>query len=145
MTEPPSGEDRKSIPHFLDAAEHIGLSARAKVFALESMKKIIRAESRVHGERFNNVYLHEASSIDTFADLIGCAVALEDLDLFNSKIYSTRIAVGSGQFSFSHGPVPNPGNAIIEIFKGLPFSLLGTNIEEELTTPTGADDVSYIM
>lgn len=118
--------------------EHIGLGARAKVFALESMKKIIRAESRVHGERFNNVYLHEASSIDTFADLIGCAVALEDLDLFNSKIYSTRIAVGSGQFSFSHGPVPNPGNAIIEIFKGLPFSLLGTNIEEELTTPTGA-------
>ena len=62
MTEPPSGEDRKSIPHFLDA-EHIGLSARAKVFALESMKKIIRAESRVHGERFNNVYLHESSLI----------------------------------------------------------------------------------
>ena len=43
--------------------EHIGLGARAKVFALESMKKIIRAESRVHGERFNNVYLHEAQAL----------------------------------------------------------------------------------
>jgi uncharacterized protein (TIGR00299 family) protein len=118
--------------------DHIGLSTSSRVFALESMNKIIRAESKVHGERFNNVFLHEASSIDTFADIIGCAVALEELDLLNFKVYSTRVAVGSGQFSFSHGFVPNPGNAIIEIFKGLPFSLQGTNVEEELTTPTGA-------
>ena len=118
--------------------QHLGLSATARKFALESMKKIIRAESKVHGEDFNNVFLHEASSIDTFADLIGCAVALEELDLLNSKVYSTKVAVGSGQFSFSHGLVPNPGNAIIEIFKGLPFSLQGTDVKEELTTPTGA-------
>jgi pyridinium-3,5-bisthiocarboxylic acid mononucleotide nickel chelatase len=118
--------------------DRIGLRARARVFALESMKKIIGAESKVHGEPFNNIFLRETSSIDTFADLIGCAVALEELDLLNSKVYSTRVAVGSGQFSFSHGVVPNPGNAIIEIFKGLPFSLQGTNVEEELTTPTGA-------
>jgi uncharacterized protein (TIGR00299 family) protein len=70
--------------------------------------------------------------------LVGCAVALEDLKLFQSKIYSTSVAVGSGKFTFSHGSVPNPGNAIIEIFKGLPFTLFGTNLEEELTTPTGA-------
>jgi uncharacterized protein (TIGR00299 family) protein len=118
--------------------EHIRLGATAKAFALDSMKKIIRAESTVHGQHFNNVHLHEASSIDTFADLIGCAVALDELELFKSRIYSTRVAVGSGQFSFSHGLVPNPGNAIIEIFKGLPFTLFGTNSEEELTTPTGA-------
>jgi pyridinium-3,5-bisthiocarboxylic acid mononucleotide nickel chelatase len=117
---------------------HLGLSATARMFALESMKKIIRAESQVHGEGFNNVFLHEASSIDTFADLIGCAVALEELDLLNSTVYSTKVAVGSGQYSFSHGLVPNPGNAIIEIFKGLPFSLQGTDVKEELTTPTGA-------
>ncbi|HZB74264.1 MAG TPA: nickel pincer cofactor biosynthesis protein LarC [Nitrososphaeraceae archaeon] len=118
--------------------EHIGLAVRAKAFALDAMKKIIRAESTIHGQLFNSVHLHEASSIDTFADLVGCAVALEDLKLFQSKIYSTSVAVGSGKFTFSHGSVPNPGNAIIEIFKGLPFTLFGTNLEEELTTPTGA-------
>jgi pyridinium-3,5-bisthiocarboxylic acid mononucleotide nickel chelatase len=118
--------------------EHIGLAARAKAFALDTMKKIILAEATIHGQLFSSVHLHEASSIDTFADLIGCAVALEDLKLFHSKVYSTRVAVGSGQFNFSHGFVPNPGNAIIEIFKGLPFTLFGNNLEEELTTPTGA-------
>ncbi|HEU4823414.1 MAG TPA: nickel pincer cofactor biosynthesis protein LarC [Nitrososphaeraceae archaeon] len=118
--------------------ERIGLAARAKVFALDTMKKIILAEATIHGQLFSSVHLHEASSIDTFADLIGCAVALDDLKLFHSKVYSTRVAVGSGQFNFSHGSVPNPGNAIIEIFKGLPFTLFGNNLEEELTTPTGA-------
>jgi uncharacterized protein (TIGR00299 family) protein len=116
----------------------MGISARAKTFALESLKRIVTAESAVHGKQFNKVLLHEASSIDTFIDLIGCAVALEDLGLFESRIFSTKVAVGSGQFSFSHGIVPNPGNAIIEIFKGLPFTLFGTPVEEELTTPTGA-------
>ncbi len=118
--------------------ERMGLRTRAKAFALESMRKIISAESVIHGQEFDDVHLHEASSIDTFADLIGCAVALEDLQLLRSKIYSTRIAVGSGQNRISHGIVPNPGNAIIEIFRGLPFTLFGTSIKEELTTPTGA-------
>lgn len=118
--------------------EQVGVGANAKNFALESLKRIVRAESAVHGQPFNRVVLHESSSIDTFVDLIGCAVALEDLDLFESKIFSTKIAVGSGQFKFSHGTVPIPGNAIIQIFKGLPFTIFGTPVAEELTTPTGA-------
>ncbi len=118
--------------------EHIGISASAKAFALESLQRIVRAESAVHGQQYRKVTLHESSSIDTFVDLIGCAVALEDLKLFGCRIFSTKVAVGSGQFRFSHGLVPNPGNAILEVFKGLPFTLFGTPVEEELTTPTGA-------
>jgi uncharacterized protein (TIGR00299 family) protein len=118
--------------------EHLGVASSGKAFALESLKRIIVAETSVHGLEFKDVFLHESSSIDTFVDLIGCAVALEDLDLFKSRIFSTRIAVGSGQFTFSHGVVSNPGNAIIEIFKGLPFTLFGSPTEVEQTTPTGA-------
>ena len=118
--------------------EHAGVGSSGRAFALESLKRIIVAESSVHGKEFKDVFLHESSSIDTLVDLIGCAVALEDLDLFKSRFFSTRIAVGSGQFTFSHGVVSNPGNAIIEIFKGLPFTLFGSPTEEEQTTPTGA-------
>jgi pyridinium-3,5-bisthiocarboxylic acid mononucleotide nickel chelatase len=118
--------------------EHTGVGSSGRAFALESLKRIIVAESAVHGQESKDVFLHESSSIDTFVDLIGCAVALEDLDLFKSRFFSTRIAVGSGQFTFSHGVVSNPGNAIIEIFKGLPFTLFGSPTEEEQTTPTGA-------
>ncbi|HEV8406064.1 MAG TPA: nickel pincer cofactor biosynthesis protein LarC [Nitrososphaera sp.] len=118
--------------------DSVGLEQRAKTFALESLKTIISAEARIHGEDLNNVHLHEASSIDTLADLVGCAVALQDLRLFDSRIFSTKVAVGGGLLKFSHGTVQNPASAILEIFKNKQFMLVGGQAEDELTTPTGA-------
>lgn len=118
--------------------DSLGLDQRAKTFALESLKTIISAEAKIHGEEFDSVHLHEASSIDTFADLVGCAVALQNLRLLDGKIYSTKVAIGGGLLKFSHGTVPNPTSAILEIFKNKQFVLVGGQAEEELTTPTGA-------
>jgi uncharacterized protein (TIGR00299 family) protein len=118
--------------------DSLGLDQKTKTFALESLKTIISAEAKIHGEDFANVHLHEASSIDTLADLVGCATALQDLGLFDSKIYSTKVAVGGGLLKFSHGTVPNPASAILEIFKNRQFVLVGGQAEDELTTPTGA-------
>jgi uncharacterized protein (TIGR00299 family) protein len=118
--------------------ESLGLEQRAKTFALESLRTMISAEAKIHGESFDTVHLHEASSIDTLVDLVGCAIALQDLKLFDGRIYSTKVAVGGGLLKFSHGTVPNPAGAILEIFKNSQFVLTGGLVEEELTTPTGA-------
>ena len=118
--------------------DSLGLEQRARTFAMESLKTIIAAEATIHGEDFENVHLHEASSIDTLADLVGCAMALQNLGLFDGKIYSTQVAVGGGLLQFSHGTVPNPSSAILEIFKNRRFLLVGGQVEDELTTPTGA-------
>ena len=128
-------EMQRSLARCCDS---LGVEQRAKTFALESLKTIISAEARIHGEDFDNVHLHEASSIDTLADLMGCAVALQDLKLFDGRIYSTRVAVGGGLLKFSHGTIPNPSSAILEIFKNRQFLLAGGQAEDELTTPTGA-------
>jgi uncharacterized protein (TIGR00299 family) protein len=116
----------------------LDLEQRAKAFALDTLKTIVSAEARVHGEDFSNVHLHEASSVDTLADIVGCATALQDLSLFGSKIVSTQVAVGGGKLTFSHGTVPNPADAILHIFQGRRFALAGGQAKEELTTPTGA-------
>ena len=118
--------------------DSIGLEQRAKTFAMNSLKVIISAEATIHGQNFDNVHLHEISSIDTFVDLVGCATALQDLKLFDAKMYSTKVAVGGGILKFSHGIVPNPASAILEIFKDKRFVLIGGPAEGELTTPTGA-------
>lgn len=118
--------------------DSLGLEQKAKMFALESLETIISAEAKVHGESIDSVHLHEASSIDTLVDLIGCATALQDLKLFDGRIYSTKVAVGGGLLKFSHGTVPNPASVILEIFKNKQFVLTGGLAEEELTTPTGA-------
>jgi uncharacterized protein (TIGR00299 family) protein len=118
--------------------DSVGLEQRAKTFALDSLKKIISAEATIHGQNFDSVHLHEVSSIDTFIDLVGCATALQDLQLFNAKMYSTKVAVGGGLLRFSHGIISNPAGAILEIFKNKQFALVGGQAEDELTTPTGA-------
>src|SRR5919197_1149810 len=118
--------------------DSVGLEQRAKAFALDSLKMIISAEATIHGQNFDSVHLHEVSSIDTFADLVGCATALQDLQLFDAKIYSTKVAVGGGLIKFSHGIIPNPASVILEIFKNKQFVLVGGQAEDELTTPTGA-------
>jgi pyridinium-3,5-bisthiocarboxylic acid mononucleotide nickel chelatase len=118
--------------------DSLDLEQRAKVFVLGCLRTVIAAEASIHGEEINHVNLAETSSVDTFADLIGCATAIQDLKLFESRIFSTKVAVGGGTTKFSHGNVPNPTNAILEIFKGRHFILCGGPVTEELTTPTGA-------
>src|SRR5919112_839565 len=125
------------IKNISQYTEYLDLKPRAKSFIMDSIKTLINAEAKIHGKPFDQVYLHEASSIDTFVDLIGCAIALEDLNIFNSKILSTYISIGNGLTTFSHGTIPNPTNAILEIFRGKPFVLTG-NDQGELITPTGA-------
>ncbi len=122
-----------------NCCHNIELSEKAKKFAIESIKTIIKVESIIHNKEIKDLHLHESSSIDTGADLIGCATALDDLDLLNnSTFYTTKVAVGGGLTKFSHGIITNPTNAILEIFKIYKFPIKGGPIQTELTTPTGA-------
>ena len=118
--------------------DSINLSNVAKSFVLNSIKTIITAESKIHGSKHDDVRLHEVSTVDTAADLIGTAVALDNLGLLSQKFYATDVAIGSGMLQFSHGIVPNPGNAILEILRNSQILLVPGKIDGELTTPTGA-------
>lgn len=122
----------------LQMSDRLGLSDRAKIFAKESIKALITAESKIHGEPVESVHFHEASSIDTVVDILGCAIALDDLDIFSDDIVSTPVAVGGGTLTFSHGTTSNPASAILEIFRGSDIIIAGGQAREELTTPTGA-------
>ncbi|MFL6475895.1 MAG: nickel insertion protein, partial [Nitrososphaera sp.] len=52
-------------PTLARCCDSVGLEHRAKTFALNSLKMIISAEATIHGQNFDSVHLHEASSIDT--------------------------------------------------------------------------------
>ena len=120
------------------ASEILELSKHAKEFAENSINTLIKAESIVHGEPESSVHFHEASSIDTVVDIIGIAIALDDLNLFDEEISCSYVAIGGGTVSFSHGTTSNPAYAITEIFKKSNIIVTGGPVNEELTTPTGA-------
>ena len=128
-------EIKKAI---MDSTKEIGLSNRAKVFAESCIDTLISSESKIHGIPIDSVHFHEASSIDTLIDIVGIAIAIDDLGMFDEEIICMPIAVGGGNMTFSHGTMSNPASAILEILKNSRLSIYGGQVNDELTTPTGA-------
>ena len=122
----------------LAACRRLDLDHQTRSYIQDSMKTLVVAESKIHGQSIKDVHLHEASNIDTLVDLVGSGIAAKSLDLFSSNVYSTPIATGSGLTQFSHGIVQNPTNAVLQIFLGKPFILTSGYTDTEITTPTGA-------
>ena len=135
VAERKGSEIKKAIT---DSIQNIGLSEKAKIFSESCIDTLISSESKIHGIPEDSVHLHEASSIDTFVDIVGITIALEDLELFDEKILCLPISVGGGNVTFSHGTMSNPASAILEIFKNSNLIIKGNSANEELTTPTGA-------
>ena len=122
-----------------NCAESLKLSDKASEMVLGSIKTLMEAEVNVHGTGLEDVHLHEIGSADTVADIIGNVTALEDLGaLKDTLICSTTVAVGGGLIEISHGIVPVPSPATLEILRSRNFPMIGGPIEAELTTPTGA-------
>ena len=135
VAERKGSEIKKAIT---DSIQNIGLSEKAKIFSESCIDTLISSESKIHGIPEDSVHLHEVSSIDTFVDIVGITIALEDLELFDEKILCLPISVGGGNVTFSHGTMSNPASAILEIFKNSNLIIKGNSANEELTTPTGA-------
>jgi hypothetical protein len=119
-------------------AEKLGLSAKAKHYASSVIHTLVDAEAKLHGQRLADAHLHEVGLVDTAAEIIGSAVAMEELGFFNAKIVATPVSVGGGLFQFSHGIVSSPSPAALAIFQSKNFPIKGGPVESELATPTGA-------
>ena len=121
-----------------NSTNELRLSEKTKNFAASCIDTLISAESKIHGIDPESVLFHEASSIDTVVDIIGVAIAIEDLGIFDEEIVSMPICVGGGTITFSHGTMTNPASAVLEILKNSNLTVHGGMVKNELTTPTGA-------
>jgi pyridinium-3,5-bisthiocarboxylic acid mononucleotide nickel chelatase len=124
------------------SAENLKLSAKAKQFASNVIHTLVDAEAKLHGNTHSghhlpDAHLHEVGLVDTAAEIIGAAVALDDLELFDAKIVTTPVSVGGGLFKFSHGTVSAPSPAALAILQSKNFPFKGGPVESELATPTG--------
>ena len=121
------------------------LTTKAKEFASKTINTLISTEAKIHGDDLAHVHVHEMGEIDTVAEIIGCAVALDDLGLYDAKIYSTPVSVGGGLIKFSHGTVTSPAPATLAIFQSKNIPIIGGPVESELSTPTGASILTSLV
>lgn len=107
-------------------------------FVKHKSKKIFgvigTAEAKIHNVPIEQIHFHEVGAIDSIVDIVGTCICLENLGV--EKVYTTPVKLGKGLINTQHGVMPNPAPATLEILKDYPVQF--TNIDFELTTPTGA-------
>jgi uncharacterized protein (TIGR00299 family) protein len=108
-------------------------------FAREVFNVLGAAEAAVHGENLEQVHLHEVGALDSLADIVGCAAALDSLGLLGPgvRVAVGSVALGSGSVDTAHGPLPVPVPAVLAILAGSGAPVLSGG-NGELCTPTGA-------
>jgi len=129
---------RELIDIVENTAKKLKLSERASKFVSDVIHTLVETETSLHRKSLEEAHLHEVGLVDTIAEIIGSAVAMETLGLINSKIYATPVSVGGGLFKFSHGTMSSPAPATLSIFASKNFPIKGGPVESELATPTGA-------
>ena len=116
------------------------LTVRQKDLAKRIFTLIGEVEAFVHGSPIEKVHFHEVGAIDSIADIVGAAVAIDSLGV--DRIVSSPIPVGTGFIEIAHGRVSVPAPATAEILKNVP--LAPSDVEAELATPTGAAIVRVV-
>jgi hypothetical protein len=97
-------------------------------------QRLAEAEGKVHGCPPEKIHFHELGAVDAVVDIVGSVVGLRLLCI--ERVVSGPIRTGTGFVECAHGRLPVPAPATAELLKGFPS--VGTDIEGELTTPTGA-------
>lgn len=120
------------------ASSQLQLSDAAAAYASRCIDILLDSESKVHGVSKDSVIFHEASCVDTLVDVVGTAIALDNLQLLDQRMVCLPVCVGGGAVKFSHGVVSNPASSIVEIFQEYGIWMRGSDAGSELVTPTGA-------
>jgi len=121
-----SWRDIQALLERADLAAGVGERVR-RVF-----QRLAEAEARVHGLAADEVHFHEVGSWDSIADIVAVCAALDFLGV--TSMSCSAVALGAGRVVTSHGHLPVPVPAVLEMSAG--WRVLSGG-EGELATPTG--------
>jgi pyridinium-3,5-bisthiocarboxylic acid mononucleotide nickel chelatase len=137
----PEEDEHRHLPDIEAIIAKGALTPTQRKLALKIFRRLADAEAKAHGLSIEEVHFHEVGALDSIADIVGSAVALDLLGV--DKFTSSPVAVGSGTIQCAHGVMPVPTPATAELLKGVP--LRPAPIKTELTTPTGAAILTSVV
>ncbi|MDR2830243.1 MAG: nickel pincer cofactor biosynthesis protein LarC [Methanobrevibacter sp.] len=99
-------------------------------------KRIAISESKIHGKSLDSIHFHEVGAVDGIVDVFGSVYSYYGLGFNNEKVIGLPPALGGGTIDSSHGRIPIPAPATLDILKNV--ECFGGPLKKELTTPTGS-------
>lgn len=111
-----------------------GLNPVLKEKAITIFRRLGKVEAEIHNLPLEKVHLHELGGLDTIVDVAGVLVGLEMLGI--ERVYASPLPLGRGFIRGAHGQIPLPAPATVALLQDVP--VVGSDLEMELVTPTGA-------
>ena len=124
----------RTYGHIAGLIEEARLPERVRERAQRVFRLLAETEGRLHRRPTAAVHFHEVGGIDAIVDIVGTCAALELLGV--DEVSASTVRVGTGMVRTSHGLLPNPSPAVVDLLKEAP--VVGLDVNAELTTPTGA-------
>ena len=119
-----------------DLLARAALPPRVVERAQRVFRALAEAEGAVHGVAADAVEFHEVGALDAIADVVGCCLLLDQLNV--TRVIAGPLLPGEGWARCAHGrmPVPVPAVAALLATYRAPQRRVGRETGE-LTTPTG--------
>ena len=126
--------ERRGLNDILRIIRESGLTERVRRDSTRIFQRLAEAEAKVHGTDVSEVHLHEVGAVDAIVDVVGAVVGLAKLGI--QRVAASALRTGTGFVECEHGRLPVPAPATAALLAGFPVT--ASNVEAELTTPTGA-------
>jgi uncharacterized protein (TIGR00299 family) protein len=130
----------RHLPQIEAIVRQSELAPKIKEQATAIFHRLGEVEAHIHGTTPDHVHLHELGGVDTIVDVVGTLVGLEALGV--ERVYASPLPMARGFIQAAHGRIPLPAPATLALLQGVP--LVGSELEAELVTPTGAALLSYL-
>jgi len=124
----------RHLGDILRMIERSPLDAKVKELAGGTFELLGGVEGRIHGVPAGEVHFHEVGAVDSIVDMVGAIVALSELGF--PPLHHRPFRLGSGTVRTSHGELPLPAPATLELLEGR--TILFGAAAGEVVTPTGA-------
>lgn len=132
--------EHRGLKEVLGVLERSALPDSSKELAGRIFRALASAEGKVHGISPDEVHFHEVGAVDAIVDVVGAVEGFRLLGV--DQVLCGPLPVASGKVRASHGIIPLPAPATVELLRGFPVREAAG--EFEMVTPTGAAIVAAL-
>ncbi len=129
-------QSHRHLPEIEAIIRQAQLPDRVTAWSLAIFQTLAAAEAAVHGIPANQVHFHEVGATDALVDIVGTCLGLDWLGV--DRVICSPLPVGGGTVRATHGRLPVPAPAVLELLRRAQAPIYSNGIEKELVTPTGA-------